>query len=228
MARSNQFELLPDIIRSRTTAWYIALISVVLCAFLALTLLLLAPLKERYAFPILVDKTTGYAVIMQTPADMNALHNTTTQSLDRHWIQEYIHARESFQTERLSTYYKRIKLMSCENEFLEFAWNFQDTNPNNYYTIYKGRRVNTIVKTITPSGALTDGHGQTWRNYNINIDREFHNSTQSSLAPRSIPYEISLAVRFRELQLEENLLRLNPLGFEVCYYERDQYLERQQ
>ena len=228
MARTEQFELLPDIIRSRRTAWYVALIASVLCAIAILTLLLLAPLKERYAFPILVDKTTGYAVIMQTPADINNLHSTTTASLDRHWIQEYIHARESFQTEKLGTYYKRVRLMSCENEFHEFAWNYQATNPNNYYTIYQNRRVNTNVKSITPAGPLRDNHGQAWRAYNVNIDREFHNATQSGLAPRSIPYEISLAVRFRELQLEESLLRLNPLGFEVCYYERDQYLERQQ
>ena len=225
-APTHQFDLIDDVIVSRKMAWRVALIASVM-AFLALVaLILLTPLKDRYALPILVDRTTGYARIMQTPDDLNALHSESVANLDHHWIQEYIHARESYQPERLNTYYQRVRLFSCQDEFETYAWRFDQSNKQSDYIIYKNRHVNVVIKSIQSAGTIIDGSNQEWRSYNVLIERELtHGTGNPRINPRKISHEISLAVRFRELVLEERRLRLNPLGFTVCYYERDQYIE---
>ena len=229
MARLSQYELLPDVIRSRRTAWYIAFGALLLALFCLVLILFLLPLKERYAFPILVDKTSGYTLVMQTPADMNNLHSDTITALDRHWIQHYLHARESYLPSRLTDYYERVRLMSCPTEFERYAWHYSQSNPQNYYEIYKDRNVKVTIKTIAPAGTMQDARGQTYRSYTASIEREFVFNQRAPDASRQfVPYEISLATRFRELKLEEKMLRLNPLGFEVCHYDRAEYLSQRQ
>ena len=226
-AEDFQYAILPDIRRSRSVAWCIASCSGALAALSLLALLFIIPLKERYAVPILVDRTTGYARIVQTPQDMNGLRPDIVQNLDRHWIQEYIHARESYQPEHLKSYYRRVRLFSCQAGFDSFAWNFNPGNAQNHYRIYDDTRVDVVIRKIQPAGTVTDAAGIDWRNYNVQIDRIIVPPARSRhSADRYIPYEINLSVRFRELALEESRLRLNPLGFTVCHYERDQYLER--
>ena len=225
-AHPRQFDLIDDIILSRGMAWKVALGASIIAGLALIALILLTPLKDRYALPILVDRTTGYARIMQTPDDLNALHSDSVTNLDHHWIQEYIHARESYQPERLSTYYQRVRFFSCPNEFKAYAWRFNRANKQSDYIIYKNRRVNVVIKSIQSAGMIKDKTDRKWRSYNVLIERELTTGTGTAQNnPRKISHEISLAVRFRQLVLEERRLRLNPLGFTVCYYERDQYIE---
>lgn len=225
-ARTRQFDLIDDVILSRGIAWKVATVSWLLTGLALIALIGLTPLKDRYALPILVDRNTGYARIMQTPDDLNGLHSDTMTNLDHHWIQEYIHARESFQPERLATYYQRVRLFSCPDEFKAYAWRFDKANKQSDYIVYKDRHVNVVIKSIQSAGTIVDKHDLRWRSYNVLMERELtpgNGAVRRNL--RKISHEISLAVRFRQLVMEERRLRLNPLGFTVCYYERDQYIE---
>ena len=226
-AHDYQAVIVPDFIRSRAVAWTLAFAFCVLALIAMTALMLLMPLKEKVPVPILVDRITGETRIVDTTIDINRLD--AIAALDRYWINRYVQSRETFDLTTLETDYAIVERLSCPKTFQSYAALFRTDNPNNYYTVYKDHTVTVTVNTISrfeDAGAPADDY----RVYAINAERHIQNRQHAGAgdtAIKRIPYQILLAVKFTQVSVEERLVRDNPLGFEVCRFSRDQYVEGQ-
>lgn len=192
----------------RLTRWLAAGAGVVAVAE-ALVLIALLPLKTVVPYTILVDRNTGYAQALDERAMPNVKpESALTQSL----LAQYVVARETFDINGLQNQYRKVALWSGDQAKRDYLAQMPAGNPDSPLSRYpRTAIVETVVESVTP----TAENAALVRFYTERRDRGGLAGSRS--------YWVSL-VRFRfsgtPMALEDRLI--NPLGFQVVHYRRDQ------
>jgi len=192
----------------RLTRW-LAAGAGVLAVVEAIVLIAILPLKTVVPYTILVDRNTGFAQALDERAMPDVKpESALTQSL----LAQYVVARETFDINGLQNQYRKVALWSGDQAKRDYLAQMPSGNPDSPLNRYPRT---TIVETVVESVTPTADDAALVRFYTERHDR--------GGAAGSRSYWVSL-VRFRfsgsPMALEDRLI--NPLGFQVVHYRRDQ------
>lgn len=194
---------------SRRVAWLIAGVAAGIAMLEAVALALLVPLKTVVPYTLLVDRNTGYVQVLKgSGADTIVTDQALTQSL----LAQYVIAREGFDIASLSADYQKVALWSAERARSDYLTLMPASNPASPIrrlprTTVVGVRVKS-VSPIAPNTAL------------VRFDTERRD--QGEVNGQREPWVAVIRYRFSgaPMALEDRLI--NPLGFQIIHYRRDQ------
>lgn len=195
--------------RSRRAAWIVAAVAAGIAALEALALVALTPLKTVEPYTILVDRNTGFAQAL----DGTGVPRISGQSaLTRSLLAQYVIARESFAGDSVQERYRKTALWSGDNARREYLALMAPGNPRSPVNMNRrGARLDTRIESVSVTGpdkALV-------RFYTEQIEQG---------QPRGARQYWVALLKYRfsgePLAIEDRLV--NPLGFQVTEYQRDQ------
>jgi type IV secretion system protein VirB8 len=195
--------------RSRRGAWLVAAAAVTVAMLEALALIALAPLKTIVPYTLLVDRNTGFVQALD-PAHPPALkpQAALTQSL----LAQYVVARETFDIAGLPQQYQKVALWSAQAVRRDYLAVMAQGNPDNPLSRYpRSTVVETHVESISPVGA----DAALVRFYTEQSDPD------RGLRPRAF-WVAMVRYRFSGVPMALADRLVNPLGFQVVAYRRDQ------
>lgn len=194
--------------RSRRVAWWVAGSAVAVAVLLAVTLMLLMPLKTVVPYTLLVDRTTGYVQALK-PLDPDKV--TPDSALTQSFLVQYVIARESFDIDMLKSNYNKVALWSGETARADYLNLMQISNPLSPINLYpRTAVVETQVKSVSPvsaSAAL------------VRFDTIRRDANGVAQPPRSWVAVIRYRYSGEPMKLEDRFV--NPLGFRVLRYRKD-------
>lgn len=196
--------------QSNKKAWFIAIISVFITLLSILAVLALTPLKTVEPYVIRVDNTTGMVDILTT---LDEKQITQNEALDKHFIGQYIKAREGYFFDMLNQDYVFTQLLSSP----EVA--------ESYRAIYSGENSRdsrlgswTKVEVNILSIVLGESNGIKTATARVNLKSTNKNSKEESLSTKVI----TLSYNYLLNEMQEKNRILNPLGFKVLTYRIDE------
>lgn len=200
--------------QSNKRAWLIAFVSVGVAILSIIAVLLLTPLKTVEPYVIRVDNTTGMVDIL-TILDEKQI--SSIEALDKHFVGQYIKAREGYYYDMLNQDYIFVQLLSTP----EIA--------ESYRQIYTGDNARdtrlgnaTQVEVQIISIVLGESAGAKTATARINLKTINKNSRAENVATKVI----TLTYAYQTAQVDEENRLLNPLGFKVSNYRVDEEVAR--
>jgi type IV secretion system protein VirB8 len=195
--------------RSKRTAWIIAGVATAIALFEAAAIIAIMPLKTVVPYTLLVDRTTGYVQELQPlEADRIAPDAALTQS----FLVQYVVARESFDIDALQSNYRKISLWSTGTARNDYVSAVQASNPDSPLARYpRTTTVNTRVKSVT---ALDN------KSALVRFETTRRDAGGQPGAARNWVAVIRYSFSQQPLQTEDRFI--NPLGFQVERYQRNQ------
>ncbi|MCR2064679.1 virB8 family protein [Campylobacter helveticus] len=200
--------------QSNKKAWLIAIVSVFITLLSILAVLVLTPLKTVEPYVIRVDNTTGMVDILTT---LDEKQITQNEALDKHFIGQYIKAREGYFFDMLNQDYIFTQLLSSP----EVA--------ESYRAIYSGENSRdsrlgsfTKVEVNILSVVLGESNGIKTATARINLKSTNKNSKEESLSTKVI----TLSYKYFLNEMQEKNRILNPLGFKVLTYRIDEEISK--
>lgn len=194
---------------SRRIAWLVAGIAAGIAMLEAVALALLVPLKTVVPYTLLVDRQTGYVQMLKGgSADPLVADQALTQSL----LAQYVIAREGFDIASVRADYRKVALWSADRARSDYLTMMPAANPASpFQRLPRTSVVAVHVKSVSPIGPNTAL---------VRFDTEQRDQGQVQ-GPRA-PWAAVVRYRFSgaPMALEERLI--NPLGFQVVHYRRDQ------
>lgn len=195
--------------RSRTVAWTIASVAAGVAILEAVALAALAPLKTVEPYTLLVDKTTGFAQVLKgSGTDQIVPDAALTQSM----LAQYVIAREGFDVSALQTNYRKVALWSADNARRSYLATIPASNPDSPLNrLPRTTVISTTVRSVSPIGSSTAL---------VRFDTERLDQGQEA-GPRAAWVAI-IRYRFARIPMSIDDRLVNPLGFQVTSYRRDQ------
>lgn len=196
-------------VRSLRIAWIVACVAMAVAIMEALALIALIPLKTVVPYTLVVDRHTGFVQVLRgTQPDVIKPDAALTQAQ----LAQYVIARETFDIDSLGDQYRKVASWSAGDARRSYlAW-MPRSNPDSPLNLYpRTGRVTTQVESVSPIGAQT-------------ALVRFRTVRQDSGQAAAIPAFWVAVVRYRyvsePLSIEDRIV--NPLGFQVVEYRRDQ------
>lgn len=194
---------------SRRTAWIVAGVAVAVALFEAVALMLLTPLKTVVPYTLMVDRNTGYVQVLK-PLEANTI--APDAALTQSFLVQYVIARESFDIDALQTNYRKVTLWSADQARSDYVAGVQVSNPGSPLArLPRTTLVETRVKSISPLGGTTAL---------VRFDTQRRDAGGQALPVRS--WVAVIRYRFSTEPLQQSDRFLNPLGFQVLRYRRNQ------
>jgi type IV secretion system protein VirB8 len=208
-ARSWAADRQAEQLRSRRTAWIVAAVAAGIAVIEALALIALASLKTVVPYTLLVDRNTGFVQALEGthPATLKP-QAALTQSL----LAQYIVARETFDIGSLPDQYRKVALWSADAARRDYLAVMPAGNPESPLSRYpRSAVVETHIESVSTLGPDTAL---------VRFYTERHDQNQGA-APRAY-WAAMLRYRYsgEPMAIEDRLV--NPLGFQVVHYRRDQ------
>ena len=195
--------------RSRRVAWTVATVAVVIALCEALALVFLAPLKTVVPYTLLVDKQTGY---VQELKPLDAQKIAPDAALTQSFLVQYVIARESYDRAQLQANYQKVGLWSTGGAKTEYVAEMQSGNPASPLNRYPA---STVVDTRVKSVSSLGGDAAMVRFDTVRRDA----GGQVQVAQ---PWLAVIRYRFSNEPMRSEDRFVNPLGFQVTNYRRDQ------
>ena len=194
---------------SRRVAWIVAGAAVVVAVFEATALVLLMPLKTVEPYTLMVDRNTGYVQALK-PIDAQKIAPDT--ALTQSFLVQYVIARESFDVDALQDNYRKVALWSADPARADYIASVQFSNPGSPLARFpRSTVIETRVKSVSPLG----GNAAM-----VRFDTQRRDAGGQPLPLRS--WVAVIRYRFSTEPLQQSDRFLNPLGFKVLRYRRDQ------
>lgn len=200
--------------QSNKRAWLIAIIGVFVAILSIIAVLLLTPLKTVEPYVIRVDNTTGMVDILTT---LDEKQITQIEALDKHFVSQYIKAREGYYYEMLNQDYIFVQLLSTPQIAEEYRQIYAGDNARDSKL---GNATQVEVQII--SIVLGESNGSKTATARINLKTTNRNSKGETIATRVI----TLNYDYQIAQVNEENRLLNPLGFKVSNYRVDEEITR--
>ena len=194
--------------RSRRTAWWVAGSAAAVAILLALTLILLMPLKTVVPYTLMVDKTTGYVQALK-PINPDKIAPDT--ALTQSFLVQYVIARESYDVDTVRTNYNKVALWSAETARGDYLSFMQVSNPASPLNAY-GR--NTVIETEVKSVSPVNSNAAL-----VRFDTIRRDANGVAQPPRAWVALIRYRYSGEPMKLEDRFI--NPLGFQVLRYRND-------
>lgn len=194
---------------SRRTAWIVAGVAAGVAALEAVALVALAPLKTVVPYTLLVDRHTGYVQALKgTGANDITPDDALTQSL----LAQYVIARESFEISGINANYRKVALWSADAARRDYLALIPASNPNS--PLNRLPRTSTLAVTVKSVSRIGPGAAL------VRFETQRIDQGQTG-GPRAAFVAV---IRYRfsgaPMAVEDRLV--NPLGFQVVRYRRDQ------
>lgn len=195
--------------RAQRIAWLIAGVAAAVACLEAVALALLVPLKTVVPYTFLVDRHTGYVQVLKgTGPDSLVADQALTNAL----LAQYVIAREGFDIATLRTDYRKVALWSADTARSSYLAAVQTTNPESPLNrLPRTTLLNTRVKSVSP---LAPGTAL------VRFDVLRSDQGQSA----GVTDSWAAVVRYRfagsPMSFEDRII--NPLGFQVTGYRKDQ------
>ncbi|MDB5678261.1 VirB8/TrbF family protein [Sphingomonas bacterium] len=194
---------------SRRLAWIVATVALVVALCEALALIFLAPLKTVVPYTLLVDKQTGYVQELK-PLDAQKIAPDT--ALTQSFLVQYVIARESYDRAQLQASYAKVQAWSVDTAKSDYVSGVVASNPE---SPLQRLPASTIVETRVKSVSSLGGNSALVRFETIRRD--------AGGAPQPAASWVAV-IRYRfttePMRAEDRFI--NPLGFQVTRYRRDQ------
>jgi type IV secretion system protein VirB8 len=194
---------------SQRTAWWIAGIAAGIALFEAIALVLLLPLKTVEPYTLMVDRTTGYVQALK-PLDQTKIAPDT--ALTQSFLVQYVIAREGFDSATLNANYRKVALFSADTARSSYLQQMQVSNPQSPLVLYpRTTTIDVRVRSVSPISS------------NAAMIR-FETVRSDAGAQPQPPSAWVAVIRYRysnaPMSLENRFV--NPLGFQVTGYRKDQ------
>lgn len=195
--------------RSRRTAWIVAAVAAAIALLLAIALIILLPLKTTVPYTLLVDRQTGY---VEELAPLDEAVISPDAALTRSFLAQYVIARESLDAANLQRDYRKVALWSEGDARQRYIASMNASNPASPVAqLTNGSTVRTEVKSIS---SLSNDSALV-RFVTLQADRG-----GGAQAPEHWAAIVNYDFSGAEMSADDRLL--NPLGFQVTHYRRDQ------
>jgi type IV secretion system protein VirB8 len=194
---------------SRRIAWWIAGIAAAVALLEAIALVLLTPLKTVEPYTLMVDKTTGYVEALK-PLDRATI--APDSALTQSFLVQYVIAREGFDMATLNANYRKVALFSADAARSSYLQQMQVGNPASPLLLYPRTTILDVrVKSVSPIGT------------NEALVRFDTVRTDGGAQPQPPSAWVAL-IRYRysnaPMSLDDRFV--NPLGFQITSYRKDQ------
>jgi type IV secretion system protein VirB8 len=194
---------------SRRIAWLVAAIACVLALILAVVIIALLPLKTVVPYTLLVDRHTGYVQALK-PVDAEKIAPDT--ALTQSFLVQYVVAREGFDSNELQTSYRKVSLWSTGPARSDYTSSVQISNPASpLASLPRSSIIDVQIKSVSALGQNTAL---------VRFDTQRRDAGGRVLPAQS--WVSILRYRFSDQPLELADRFINPLGFQVEHYHRDQ------
>ncbi|KQN04357.1 hypothetical protein ASE85_04700 [Sphingobium sp. Leaf26] len=195
--------------QSRRIAWLVAGIACGVAAIAIVAIALMMPLKTVVPYTLLVDRTTGYVQLLKGDGRQSLAPD---EALLKSLLAQYVIAREGFDISSIQADYRKVGLWSAERARSDYMAMIPASNPASPFQRYPRTSVVAVdIKSVSPLGPGT-------AQVRFETERKDQGQTQG---PRQAWVAI---VRYRfidaAMSMEDRLI--NPLGFQVLRYRRDQ------
>lgn len=194
--------------REARIAWRVAAGAALVAVVLAVTLLLLVPLKTIQPYVLTVDRQTG-VVEPITTVKQGAL--SQNEALIQAQLAGYVVARETFDATDLAAQYHRVQIMSSPAVRQAYVAQMAANNPASPLNMLN--RGDTVAVRVRSVSLIADGAAIV--RYTTSRTAEGTASGQASNYVAAISFGFS----GRPLRQEDRFE--NPLGFEVTRYRTD-------
>lgn len=194
--------------RSRKVAWIIASIATAIALLLAITLVLMLPLKTVEPYTLLVDRQTGHVEALEPLSEQMV---SADAALTRSFLVQYVIARESFDVDSLDEDYRKVGLWTVGAERQRYLAEMSSANPSSKtQTLPRNAVIRTEVKSVS---SLSDTSSL------VRFQTTRSDTSGRAFAPQHWAAVISYQYSGAEMSADDRLL--NPLGFQVTRYRRD-------
>lgn len=204
--------------KSERRAWFVAFGSMLMSLVLAGGYYYMLPLKERVPYVVMADPFSGTASVAALRDDPFYQSMVANETLARANVANYVTARESFDADLLKARdWAQVNVMSSGDQQKAFAAILADTNPSSPAKFVRANQaIRVQISSITSIYDAGRVVGAT-----VRLQRNLFDRTSGALQPIDRRL-ITLSFNYLpNLQLEENLRWLNPLGFVVTQYRSD-------
>ena len=194
--------------RMRKIAWGVAGAAGARALVLAITMMLMMPLKSVQPYVVTVDRQTGAVEVATTLKGGKLSENDAVIQAE---LANYVRTRETFDATDLATSYRRVQLRSSGDVRSAYVAAMAADNPSSpLRALSPGDTVTIRVKSVSMLGA---GAGL------VRFDAE--RSAAGGRIVDSRPYVSALSFGFNDRPLRTEDRFENPLGFVVTRYRRD-------
>lgn len=183
--------------------------SMVVCVLLALSLIIITPLKTSVPYLLRVDNTTGFVDKLEP---YNASKSTVNEAVVRYFIAKYIVNRESYDWFTIQSMFDFVEETSSPNVFASYRGYLS----SDYSPLKKlGKKMKQIT-TVNSISFLNDTTVQ------VRFTKEFeeNDGREVKTLPKTqwlatLSFDFSKPIRTEKQRL------INPLGFAVTSYKLD-------
>jgi type IV secretion system protein VirB8 len=194
--------------RQLRIAWSIAAGSFLIALLLAISLVILMPLKSVQPYVLTVDRNTG-AVEQATTLESGQI--SQNEAVIQAQLAAYVIARETFDATDLAQQYRRVQLLSAAPVQRAYVAQMAANNPDSpLNTLDRGDTVAVRVRSISLIG---DGAAL--------VRYTAERTADGSGSGASANYIAAISFGFNGRPLKQTDRFENPLGFQVTRYRRD-------
>lgn len=195
--------------REARIAWRVAIGASAIALLLAITLVLLVPLKSVQPYVLTVDRNNGSVEAATTVADGRLSQN---EAVIKAQLAGYVIARETFDSTDLAEQYRRVQVLSAPPVARAYVAEMAANNPSSpLRTLNQGDTVSVRVRSVSLIGD------------NAAMVRFTRTRTAAGAAGgQSTDYVAAISFGFSGRPLRTEDRYLNPLGFQVTRYRRDE------
>jgi len=200
-------DVIRSVKRSRSIAWFIAIVTTTITLMSLGCLMALLPLKSFEAYVIEVDKTDGYLEVKRplAPGDLDQNEAVTSMNVVR-----YLRARETYDPPTIKDNFDLAQLLSTGDASRELVELYSPANPQNPIKLLgrEGRTAITIKSVQFP-------------NLHTALVR-FSTAQRSPTSTLTSHWAALIRFHYTRAPMRNEWRFDNPLGFQVTEYRRDQ------
>lgn len=192
---------------SRRHAWWVTALLIVVCGAQAAAIAIMLPLKEVVPYTILVDRQTGY---METVRGVQTGALKDDVAVVSSFLAQYVLQRETFDPADFADRYRRVALWSAEQARTDYVDSYKAGPGSALAGMRPGSTVTVRVKNIEVLSRTT-------ARVRFDLTRR-----DPGVAPQATDWQSVVTFRFTgaPMRMEDRLV--NPLGFQVTAYRRDE------
>ena len=208
--------------KSKKTAWIVASVSI-LAAFLAIgAIVAMMPLKTVEPFVIRVNDTNGMVDVISVLAETDEVIKSSSQELlDKHWIGKYIIGRENYHFNTRNIDRRQTGLFSSITVQQEYALETDPKQNSNAPINLYGQLGGIDVKINSISFISKNELIQKERTSTVQVRFTKELKKKGDREPlQHWVATLSFVYRNSPMKLDDRLI--NPLGFQVVNYRKDQ------
>ena len=200
--------------KSTQRAWIVAFFSVIVALASVLAVSFLTPLKTVEPYVIRVDNVTGMVDILTT---LNEEKITSNEALDKHFITQYVKAREGYYYDMLNKDYVLVQLLSSPEVASDYRLIYEGENARDV-ELKNNYQIDPQILSIV----LNNSNGVKIATTRLKL-KIFNKSTQG-IVEKIIVVTLSYDYFLESIREQDRLD--NPLGFKVLNYRVDEEIVR--